>query len=99
MRSIRFRVDSFASAEEFLASERVNDTACLILDVYLSGMSGLDLQEHLHLERAGLPIIFITAQADDNTRQRALRGGAIAFLNKPVRRESLFPAIQEALEG
>jgi FixJ family two-component response regulator len=98
MRSVRFRVDAFGSAEEFLASGRVNDTACLILDVYLPGMSGFQLQDYVNVERAGIPIIFITAHADEGSRQRAVKGGAIAFLRKPVRREILFPAIQSALE-
>ncbi|MGD0298712.1 MAG: response regulator [Bryobacteraceae bacterium] len=98
MRSIRFQVETFASAEEFLASERLNDTACLILDVHLPGMSGFELQSQLNLDRRSIPIIFITAHADDVSRQRALKGGAIEFLGKPVRREILFKAIQSAIE-
>jgi len=97
MRSVQFSVDAFASAEEFLASERVNDTACLILDVYLPGMSGFELQHQMNTERRGIPVIFITAHADESSRQRALRGGAIAFLSKPVGRETLFQAIQSGL--
>ena len=99
MRSVRFNVEAFASAEEFLASERLNDTACLILDVSLPGMSGFELQNHLNSERRGIPIIFITAHADEASRQRALKGGAIDFLGKPVRRETLFKAIQSAIES
>jgi FixJ family two-component response regulator len=98
MRSVRFSVDAFASAEEFLASERFNDTSCLILDVYLPGMSGFELQNHLNIERRNIPIIFITAHADEVSRQRALKGGAIDLLGKPVRREALFKAIQSAIE-
>jgi FixJ family two-component response regulator len=97
MRSVRFSVDAFASAEEFLASERVKDTTCLILDVYLPGMSGFELQNQMNIERRGIPIIFITAHADERSRQRALKGGAIAFLSKPVPRETLFQAIQTGL--
>lgn len=96
MRSVRFNVEAFASAEEFLASERLNDTTCLILDVNLPGMSGFELQNHLRAAGRGIPIIFITAHADDASRQRALKGGAIEFLSKPVRRETLFKAIQSA---
>ena len=96
MRSIRYNVEAFASAEEFLASERLNDTACLILDVNLPGMSGFDLQKHLQAVGRGIPIIFITAHADDASRQRALKGGAIEFLSKPVRGDILFKAIQSA---
>jgi FixJ family two-component response regulator len=97
MRSVRFNVEAFASAEEFLASERVNDTACLILDVYLPGMSGFDLQNYLNAEQRSIPIIFITAHADESSRQRALKGGAIDLLGKPVRRQPLFKAIQTAI--
>jgi FixJ family two-component response regulator len=99
MRSVHFHAEAFASAEEFLASESLNDTACLILDVNLPGMSGFDLQHHLNIERRGIPIIFITAQADETSRQRALKGGAIDFLGKPVRSEPLFKAIRSAIEN
>src|ERR1700728_2738414 len=99
MRSVQYNAEAFASAEEFLASERLNDTACLILDVSLPGMSGFDLQNRLNSERRGIPIIFITAQADEASRQRALKGGAVEFLGKPVRREPLFKAIQAAIEA
>jgi FixJ family two-component response regulator len=95
MRSVKFDVDAFGSAEEFLASERLPNTDCLILDVYLPGMNGFELQERL--SRA-IPIIFITAHADETTRQRALKGGAADLLGKPVRREALFKAIEAAIE-
>jgi FixJ family two-component response regulator len=98
MRSVRFNVDAFASAEDFLASERINDTACLILDVYLPGMNGFELQNRLNAEGRTIPIIFITAHSDEVSRQRALKGGAIDFLSKPVRREVLLKAIQSAAE-
>jgi FixJ family two-component response regulator len=97
MRSVRFRVDAFGSAEEFLASERSRDTQCLIMDVYLPGMSGFELQEHLNAERRAIPIIFITAHADEISRRRAFNAGAVEFLAKPVRREILFRAIQSAI--
>ena len=104
MRSAGFNVEAYASAEEFLASKYLNDTACLILDVHLPGMSGFELQNHLNVElpsmvaRRRIPIVFITAHADDTLRQRALKGGAVEFLAKPVRREPLFRAIQAAIE-
>ena len=98
MRSVRFNVDAFASAEEFLASERVDDTACLILDVYLPGMNGFELQSHLKTEGRDIPLIFITAHSDEASRQRALKGGATDFLSKPVRRDTLLKAIQSAAE-
>ena len=96
MRSVRFNVDAFASAEEFLASQRVDDTACLILDVYLPGMNGFELQSHLKTEGRDIPLIFITAHSDEASRQRALKAGAIDFLGKPVRRDTLLKAIQAA---
>jgi FixJ family two-component response regulator len=110
MRSAGYNAEAFASAEEFLASEHLNDTACLILDVHLPGMSGFELQNHLNIERPTIverpslvqrpriPIVFITAHADETLRQRALKGGAIEFLAKPVRREPLFRAIRAAIE-
>ena len=94
MRSFRIYADAYGSAEEFLASERINDTACLILDVYLPGMNGFELQNRLKAEGRSIPIIFITAHSDEVSRQRALKGGAIDFLSKPVRREVLLKAIQ-----
>ena len=75
MRSVRFDVEAFASAEAFLASERLDDTSCLILDVSLPGMSGFELQNYLKVERRGIPIVFITAHSD-GSRERALKGGA-----------------------
>ena len=98
MRSVKFDVEAFASAEEFLASDRLDDTSCLILDVYLPGMSGFELQSRLNVERRAIPIIFITAHADDVSRQRALKGGAVELLAKPVRRDPLFQAIRTAME-
>ena len=96
MRSVRYNADAYGSAEEFLASPNVDATECLILDVYLPGMNGFELQERLNAEHRAIPIVFITAHADDISRQRALKAGAADFLGKPVRRETLFKAIQNA---
>jgi FixJ family two-component response regulator len=98
MRSVRYNAEAFASAEEFLASEHLNDTECLILDVTLPGIDGFELQKQLNLEKRRIPIVFITANSDEASRQRALKGGAVEFLGKPVRREALFRAIQAALQ-
>jgi FixJ family two-component response regulator len=98
MRSVQFDAEAFPSAEAFLNSDRLNTTACLILDVFLPGMSGFELQNRLNLERRGIPIVFITAHSDDASRQRALKAGAVEFLSKPVRREALFRAIQAAID-
>lgn len=96
MRSVQIEAEAFASAEEFLASGRADETHCLILDLYLPGMNGFELQARLREEGFAIPIIFITAHADDVSRERALKGGAVEFLSKPVRREPLFKAIQAA---
>jgi FixJ family two-component response regulator len=99
MRSVRYQVEAFSSAEEFLASDRTQDTQCLILDLYLPGMSGFELQERLNDENSRVPIIFITAHADDASRQRALKAGAVDLLAKPVRRDALFQAIRSAIQA
>jgi FixJ family two-component response regulator len=98
MRSVKLDVEAFTSAEEFLASARLNETSCLILDVYLPGMNGFELQNRLNLDHRNIPIIFITAHADELSRQRALKGGAVDLLAKPVRRDALFKAIRAAME-
>jgi FixJ family two-component response regulator len=99
MRSARFNAEAFASAEDFLASESLSETSCLILDVHLPGMNGFELQNRLQVEGHGIPVIFITAHADETSRERALKGGAIEFLSKPVRREPLFNAIRSAMNS
>ena len=98
MRSVKWNVEGFRSAEEFLSSGRLDATSCLILDVYLPGMSGFELQDRLNAERRPIPIVFITAHADEVSRQRALGGGAVELLAKPVRRDPLFQAIRAAME-
>jgi FixJ family two-component response regulator len=99
MRSVRFDVTTFGSAEEFLASDRISQTDCLILDVYLPGMSGFELQEHLKSQQPAIPVVFITAHADEISRERAMKAGAIELLGKPVRRDALFKAVQAAIEA
>ncbi len=99
MRSVRFNVEAFGSAEEFLTSQRLEETSLLILDVYLPGMNGFDLQSRLNAEGRAIPIIFITAHADEASRQKAFKAGAKGFLAKPVRGEVLFKAIHSALES
>ena len=91
-----FAAEAFSSAEEFLQSERLNDTACLITDVQLPGMSGLQLQNHLSLSGSRIPIIVITAFPGDD--RRALAEGAICFLRKPVIKEDLLTCIRLALD-
>jgi len=84
-------VDAFGSAEEFLDSEASRASHCVILDMNLPGMSGLELQERLN---SSLPIIFMSAQADEATQQRALKAGAVSFLRKPFSIESLLATLR-----
>ena len=98
MRSVGFAVNVFASAEEFLNSDRLRNTDCLILDVRLPGMDGLELQRHLAASHSEIPIIFITAHEDDEVRARALNAGAVAYFLKPFNDEDLLNAIDAALK-
>ncbi len=101
MRSAGFATQAFASAEEFLSLAHRDDIACLILDVGLPGISGLELQSQLltaTVSNHRTPVVFMTARDDEATRQRALKGGAVDFLRKPVRREALLSAIHLALQ-
>jgi FixJ family two-component response regulator len=93
-----FMTETFGSAEDFLDSIPLNSTTCLILDVRLPGMSGIELQRRLRAKDNGIPIIFVTAHGDASTRDRAMEDGAVGFLNKPVRRQTLLDAIHAALE-
>ena len=97
IRSIGFRTQGFPSAEAFLSSDQACDTACLILDVRMPGMNGLELQRQMVAANWRIPIIFITSHADDDARARALEAGAVAFLYKPFREEELLNAIDAAL--
>ena len=96
IRSCGFRAQGFSSAESFLRSNQASDTACLILDVRMPGMSGLELQRQMVAANWQIPIIFITAHADDEAR--ALAAGAVAFLYKPCREDDLLHAIDAALK-
>jgi FixJ family two-component response regulator len=87
-------VDAFGSAEEFLGSEASRASACLILDMNLPGMSGLELQQQMNESRQEVPIIFMSAQADEATRLRAFAAGAVGFLRKPFSIESLLATIR-----
>jgi FixJ family two-component response regulator len=89
-------VDAFGSAEEFLDSEASRASVCLILDINLPGMSGLELQQRLNASRLEVPIIFISAQADEATKLRALKAGAVGFLRKPFSIESLLAILHQS---
>jgi len=97
LRSVGFRAQGFSSAEAFLHANQAPETACLILDVRLPGMNGLELQRQMGAANWCIPIIFVTAYADDDVRVRALEAGAVDFLSKPCREEDLLKAIEAAL--
>jgi FixJ family two-component response regulator len=98
LKSVGLRSQAFASAEEFLTSGQQNHTACLIADVRMPGMSGLELQAELKDEQHRIPTIFITAHGDEKMRMRALRAGAVEFLAKPFDDEALLESVRAALE-
>ncbi len=98
LQSVGFRVQGFASAEAFLQAPPAPETACLLLDVRLPGMNGLELQRQLGGMHWRIPIIFVTAYADDDVRAHALAAGAIAVLSKPCREADLLHAIDVALK-
>jgi len=98
IRTVGWRVETFASAQEFLNHPRVDVPSCLILDVSLPGLNGLDLQERLAARRADMPIIFITGHGDVPMTVRAMKAGAVEFLTKPFNEEVLLRAIQQGLE-
>jgi len=95
--SFGFRAAVFESGEDFLESELVRDTSCLLVDIRMPGMNGLELQSHLAAKGCFLPIIFITVYDDKELRGRAMQAGAVAFLGKPFDDEELFRAISMAL--
>jgi FixJ family two-component response regulator len=97
LRSVGWRAEGFASAEAFLQSGQVHTTACLLLDVRLPGVSGLELQRQLRASHAHLPIIFMTAHGNDAMRAQALHAGAVAFFAKPFDDTALLEAIHTAL--
>lgn len=96
--SVGFRAEVFGSGEEFLKSPVVSETDCLIADVRMPGMTGLELQERLSAAGASVPIVFISAHDDTEARARGLRAGAIDFLQKPFSEESLLGAISAGLD-
>jgi FixJ family two-component response regulator len=98
MKAAGFSINTFASAEEFLASAEREGTACLILDVRLPGMSGIELQRQLAVDGDGTPIIFVTAHGDASLRDSLMKAGASGFLNKPVRSDALLKEIRSALD-
>ncbi len=97
LRQFGFASQAYSSAEEFLASEVMSETRCLILDIAMPGMSGPDLQQELLRRRQAIPIVFITAQHDERVRPRLLAGGAVECLFKPFSEAALLDALDAAL--
>src|ERR671932_348440 len=97
LRSTGLNVQTFASAHEFLTSQRPDVPSCLVLDVQLPGLSGLDLQQELAKGHRPMPIIFITGHGDIPMTVRAMKAAAIEFLTKPFRDEDLLTAVAQAL--
>jgi len=98
IRSAGLRVETFASAQQFLAGPRADAPSCLVLDVHLPGLSGLELQKRMAEANIEFPIIFITGRGDIPTTVRAMKAGAVEFLTKPFRDHDLLDAIGQAIE-
>ena len=97
LRSVGFGVETFASADEFLRSAQRDNTSCLVLDLRMNGMSGLDLLRNLAAGEPRIPVVILTAHGDEETRRRSLEAGAIAFLDKPFHAHALLEAVRGAL--
>ncbi|HTE91096.1 MAG TPA: response regulator [Terriglobales bacterium] len=99
LKAVGMPAQAFASAEEFLQSGQLRQTACLIADIRMPGMSGLELQAKLNAEHCRIPTIFITAHGDAKMRMQALRAGAVEFMAKPFDDEVLLESVRAALES
>ena len=99
LQAVGMSAQAFASSEEFLNSGQQHRIACLIADIRMPGMSGLELQAKLNAERCRIPIIFITAHGDEKMRMQALRAGAVEFLAKPFDDEALLESVRAAMES
>ena len=97
LRSMGFSVYAFASAQEFLSSPQLSETSCVIADVQMPGMTGVELQDHLIAHDHSMPIIFITAFPHDRVRERAMNAGAVCFLSKPFDETRLLECVEQAL--
>ena len=97
IQSLGYAVATFASAEEYLRSDHIQDTSCLITDLQLPGMSGIELQEQLSFGGSRVPVIIMTAFSEEKVRDRALKSGAFGFLSKPFRDVCLITCLEKAL--
>jgi FixJ family two-component response regulator len=98
LRLLGYTTASFTSAEDFLRSGCVRDTTCLVTDVHLPGMSGVELQSRLILDGHRIPIVFVTAFTEEEIRARVLRDGAVCYLSKPLQEQSLIACLDQALK-
>jgi len=98
LKSVGLPAQVFASAEEFLKSGQQNQVGCLVADIRMPGMSGLELQAKLNADQCRIPTIFITAHGDEKMRMQALRAGAVEFMAKPFDDEALLESVRVALE-
>jgi FixJ family two-component response regulator len=96
-RSMGFLAVAFASAEEFLSSDSLGKTSCLVLDVQMPGMGGLKLQSHLAATGRQIPIVFVTGYPDDSVRDKVMQSGAVCFLTKPFNEDDLVDGLRSAL--
>ena len=99
MRSLGYDVSAFSSAEAFLESEQINDTSCLVTDLQMPGLSGIDLQDRLIAEGYRIPVIFITGHPDEDVRIRAIKTGAVGFLTKPCNNDHLLGCLEKMRSG
>ena len=99
IRSLGYNAWTFASADEFLKSEQVRDTSCVITDLHMPGLSGIDLQDILIARGHRTPIIFITAYPEEDVRARAMKAGAVGFLSKPLNHDHLVGHLENALKA
>jgi FixJ family two-component response regulator len=99
VRSLGFRANAFASAEEFLQSSTLGDASCVISDVRMPDMNGIELQSALNTRGYRVPIIFVTAFPDEATEARAMRAGAVCFLSKPFEGDDMIKCLEKALRG
>ncbi|MFY9837646.1 MAG: response regulator [Xanthobacteraceae bacterium] len=99
IRSLGYALATFASAEDFLGSDQVNDTSCLITDLHLPGLSGLELYQRLRANGFAVPTIIVTGNPDETTRTQALAAGAVAFLSKPFDKKTMDDCVKTAFTG
>jgi FixJ family two-component response regulator len=98
LKSVGYTTVQFSSGEEFLASPEIDDALCVLLDIRMQGMQGLEVQRLLNAGRRNIPVVFMSAHGDDDAVQRALRHGAVSFLRKPFAEEVLLDSIELAIE-